>query len=131
MCSGRMRGDLKRLLLADSLVRVGMRLYMTFTPLCVLNVLKRGYVEWGSLRSLVAVTSIMTYIPAAMLADRAGRHSRRPFIAATFHPGQRYQCSRVSVVRSGRYIVSAQYAIRGSLDSINARDRIASRWKES
>ena len=79
-----MRGDLKRLLLADSLVRTGMRLYITFTPLYVLNVLERGYVEWGSLRSLVAVTSIITYIPAAKLADRAGRHSRRPFIAAAF-----------------------------------------------
>ncbi|MFC1718897.1 MFS transporter [Candidatus Poribacteria bacterium] len=79
-----MRGDLKRLLLADSLARTGMRLYMTFTPLYVLNVLGRGYVEWGSLQSLMAVTSIITYIPAAKLADRAGRHSRRPFIAATF-----------------------------------------------
>jgi MFS family permease len=79
-----MRVDLKRLLLADSLARAGMRLYMTFTPLYVLNVLGRGYVEWGSLRSLVAVTSIITYIPTAKLADRAGRHSRRPFIAATF-----------------------------------------------
>jgi MFS family permease len=80
----RMRGDLKRLLLADALVRVGMRSYMTFTPLYVLNVLERGYVEWGSLQSLVAVTSIITYIPVAKLADRTGRHSRRPFIAATF-----------------------------------------------
>jgi MFS family permease len=79
-----MRGDLKRLLLADSLARAGMRLYMTFTPLYVLNVLGRGYVEWGSLQSLVAVTAIVTYIPVAKMADRAGRHSRRPFIAATF-----------------------------------------------
>jgi len=79
-----MQGDLKRLLLADSLARMGSRLYMTFTPLYVLNVLKRGYVEWGSLQSLVAVTSIITYIPVAKLADRTGRHSRRPFITATF-----------------------------------------------
>lgn len=79
-----MRVDLKRLLLADALARMGSRLYMTFTPLYVLNVLKRGYVEWGSLQSLVAITSIITYIPVAKLADRTGRHSRRPFIAATF-----------------------------------------------
>jgi MFS family permease len=50
----------------------------------VLNVLGRGYVEWGSLQSLVVVTAIVTYIPVAKMADRAGRHSRRPFIAATF-----------------------------------------------
>ena len=78
------RSDLKRLLLADSLVRIGSRLYMTFTPLYVLNILGRGYVEWGSLQSVVAITSIITYIPTAKLADRSGRASRRPFIAATF-----------------------------------------------
>ena len=78
-----MRNDLKRLLLADSLARIGQRLYMTFIPLYVLNVLERGYQEWGLLQSLAATTSIITYIPAAKLADRAGRASRRPFIAAT------------------------------------------------
>jgi hypothetical protein len=76
--------DLRHLLLADCLVRTGSRLYLTFIPLYVLNILKRGYVEWGSLQSLAAATSIITYIPIAKLADRAGRSSRRPFIAATF-----------------------------------------------
>lgn len=79
----RMRNDLKRLLLADSLARIGQRLYMTFIPLYVLNILKRGYEEWGLLQALIAITSIITYIPASKLADRAGRASRRPFIAAT------------------------------------------------
>ncbi len=79
-----MRSDLKRLLLADSLVRIGARLYMTFTSLYILNILGRGYVEWGSLQSVVAMTSIITYIPTAKLADRSGRASRRPFITATF-----------------------------------------------
>ena len=79
-----MRGQLKRLLLADCLVRVGCRLYMGFIPLYILNVLRRGYVEWGSLQALVGVTAILMYIPAAKLADRAGRASRRPFVTATF-----------------------------------------------
>jgi MFS family permease len=76
--------SLKQLLLADCLVRMGSRLYMTFIPLYVLNILKRGYVEWGSLQSVAAATSIITYIPIAKLADRAGSASRRPFIAVTF-----------------------------------------------
>ena len=78
------RVDLKRLLLADSLVRIGARLYMTFTSLYILNILGRGYVEWGTLQSVVAITSISIYIPTAKLADRSGRASRRPFITATF-----------------------------------------------
>jgi len=79
-----MRGELKRLLLADSVVRIGSGLHMIFVPLYVLNVLKRGYVEWGSLLSLMTATSVIMYIPAAKLADRAGRASRRPFVGATF-----------------------------------------------
>lgn len=79
-----MAGELKRLLLADSLVRVGSSLYMGFIPLYILNVLGRGYVEWGSLQAVVAATSIVMYIPAAKLADRRGRSSRRPFVTATF-----------------------------------------------
>jgi MFS family permease len=79
-----MRNDLKRLLLADSLARIGQRLYMIFIPLYVFDVLKSGYYEkWGLLQSLVGITSIITYIPTAKLADRSGRASRRPFIAAT------------------------------------------------
>ncbi len=78
-----MGGELKRLLLADSLVRVGSRLYIGFIPLYILNVLRRGYVEWGSLQAVMAATSILLYIPAAKLADRGGRASRRPFVTAT------------------------------------------------
>jgi len=79
-----MPGDLKRLLSADCLVRFGSRLYLTFSPLYVLNVLGRGYVEWGSLQALATATSVVMYIPAAKLADRAGRSSRRPFVGVTF-----------------------------------------------
>jgi len=79
-----MRSDLKRLLLADCLIRIGSGMHMTFVPLYVLNVLSRGYVEWGALLSLMTATSVIMYIPAAKLADRAGRFSRRPFVGATF-----------------------------------------------
>lgn len=79
-----MRSDLKRLLLADCLIRIGSRVYLIFIPLYVLNVLGRGYVEWGWLQSLMTATSVIMYIPAAKLADRAGRASRRPFVGATF-----------------------------------------------
>jgi len=79
-----MAGDMKRLLLADSLIRIGSGLYLTFLPLYVLNVLGQGYVQWGWLLSLTTATSVIMYVPAAKLADRAGRVSRRPFVAATF-----------------------------------------------
>jgi len=79
-----MGAELKRLLLADCLIRIGTRIYMTFVPLYVLNVLGRSYVEWGSLQSLQVLTSVALYIPAAKLSDRGGRRSRRPFVAATF-----------------------------------------------
>lgn len=79
-----MHSDLKRLLLADSVVRIGSNLHMIFVPLYVLNVLKRGYLEMGSLLSLMTATSVIMYIPAAKLADRTGQASRRPFVATTF-----------------------------------------------
>lgn len=79
-----MNAELKRLLLADCLIRIGTRMYMTFVPLYVMNVLGRGYVEWGSLQSLQVLTSVALYLPAAKLSDRAGRRSRRPFVTATF-----------------------------------------------
>jgi len=79
-----MRGDIKRLLLADCVVRIGSGLHMFFVPLYVLNVLERGYVEMGSLLSLMTATSVIMYIPAAKLADRTGQGSRRPIVGTTF-----------------------------------------------
>ncbi|MHC4712527.1 MAG: MFS transporter [Planctomycetota bacterium] len=79
-----MSAEMRRLLLADSLIRIGTRMYMTFVQLYVLNVLGRGYIEWGSLQSLQALTSVVVYLPVAKLSDRAGRKGRRPFVGATF-----------------------------------------------
>ncbi len=78
-----MKGELKGLLLADSLVRFGDRMFEMFLVLYVINVLGRGFVEFGSLLALRTATSVLLYIPVSKLADRAGRASRRPFILAT------------------------------------------------
>ncbi len=78
-----MKGELKGLLLADSLVRFGDRMFQMFLVLYVINVLGRGFVEFGSLLALRTATSVLLYIPVAKLADRAGRASRRPFVLAT------------------------------------------------
>jgi len=78
-----MKRELKGLLLADSLVRFGDRMFQMFVVLYVINVLGRGFVEYGSLMALAAATSVVLYIPVAKLADRAGQASRRPFVLAT------------------------------------------------
>ena len=80
----RMKAELRGLLMADCLVRFGDRVFMSFLVLYVINVLGRGFVEYGSLLALQAATSVVLYIPVSKLADRAGRASRRPFVLATF-----------------------------------------------
>jgi len=78
-----MKRELKGLLLADSLVRFGDRMFQMFLVLYIINVLGRGFVEYGSLLALAAATSVVLYIPVAKLADRAGQASRRPFVLIT------------------------------------------------
>jgi len=79
-----MKGELKRLLLADCLVRFGDRMFGPFVVLYIIDVVGRGLFEFGSLQALAAATSVVLYIPVAKLADRAGRASRLPFVVATF-----------------------------------------------
>lgn len=76
-----MSPDLKRLLLADCLVRFGIGIATIYVVLYVLNVLGASPTRYGLLISLQMTISITGYIPAARLADRFGR---RPFISATF-----------------------------------------------
>ncbi len=72
---------LKRLLLADCLVRFGSNLSTLFVVLWVLNVHRGSPVEFGALTSLQMLTAILVYLPAAYLSDRWGR---QPLILATF-----------------------------------------------
>ncbi len=72
---------LKRLLLADCLVRFGSNLVAVYVILWVMNVHGKTSVEFGALTSLQMAVAIAGYLPAAYLADRWGR---QPFILATF-----------------------------------------------
>jgi MFS family permease len=76
-----MPGSLKRLLLADCLVRFGSNVAAIYVVLWVINVQGKTPFEFGALTSLQMVTAIAGYLPAAYLADRWGR---QPFILAAF-----------------------------------------------
>jgi len=72
---------LRRLLMADCLVRFGSNLAAVYVVLWVINVHGKTPLGFGALTSLQMVTAIGGYVPAAYLADRWGR---QPFILATF-----------------------------------------------
>ncbi len=72
---------LRRLLLADCLVRFGSNLTAVYVVLWVINEHGKSPLEFGALTSLQMLTAILGYLPAAHLADRYGR---QPFILATF-----------------------------------------------
>jgi MFS family permease len=72
---------LKRLLLAESLVRMGQGLAEIFVVLYVTNVLGLTAATFGTLVAVRMATSILVYLPVATLADRSGR---LPFVVASF-----------------------------------------------
>jgi MFS family permease len=72
---------LKRLLLAESIVRMGQGLAEIFVVLYVTNVLGLTAATFGTLVALRMATSILVYLPVATLADRQGR---MPFVVASF-----------------------------------------------
>jgi MFS family permease len=72
---------LKRLLLAESIVRTGQGLAEIFVVLYITNVLGLSAATFGTLVALRMATSILVYIPVAKLADQRGR---TPFVVASF-----------------------------------------------
>ncbi len=72
---------LRRLLVADCLVRFGSNLAALYVVLWVINRYGRTTFEFGALTSLQMIVAIAGYLPAAYLADRWGR---QPFVLATF-----------------------------------------------
>src|SRR5882724_109915 len=72
---------LKRLLLTESIVRIGQGLAEIVVVLYVTNVLGLTAATFGALVALRMATSILAYIPVATLADRQGR---TPFVMAGF-----------------------------------------------
>jgi MFS family permease len=74
-------GQLRRLLLADILVRTCEGLVDVFLVIYALDIVGIGAPQYGVLVSVQMITSILCYLPAARLADRVGR---RPLVIATF-----------------------------------------------
>jgi MFS family permease len=72
---------LKRLLLAESIVRTGQGLAEIFVVLYIINILELTAATFGTLVALRMATSILVYIPVAALADRQGR---MPFVVLSF-----------------------------------------------
>lgn len=72
---------LKRLLAADILARWAEGIPKVFVIFFVIDVLRRGAVEFGTLTSVQMIASTLVYLPVARMADRL---NRRPFVLLTF-----------------------------------------------
>ena len=72
---------LRRLLLADILVRTCEALVDVFLVIYALDIVGIGAPQYGFLVSIQVTTSILCYLPAARLADRIGRG---PLVITTF-----------------------------------------------
>jgi MFS family permease len=77
----RLHGSLKRLLVADVLVRLCEGLPEVFLVVWALETLRLSPAQFGVATSVLTVTSIVSYFPAALLA---GRIEKKPFVVATF-----------------------------------------------
>src|SRR5262245_10118531 len=77
----RMPAALKRLLVADCLVRFGEAIAASFIVLYVTNVLGYSTPVFGMLYALQQAVSLVMYLPSGKLAELTGR---RPLIALTF-----------------------------------------------
>jgi MFS family permease len=77
----RMPPQLKRLLVAECLVRFGEAIAAAFIVLYVTNVLGHSAPAFGTLYALQQAVSLVMYLPSGRLADLTGR---RPLIALTF-----------------------------------------------
>jgi len=73
--------SLKRLLVADIIIRACEGMAAIFVILYATNIIGIGIDTFGILVAIQVVTSILVYIPSARIADRIGR---KPFVVATF-----------------------------------------------
>jgi MFS family permease len=77
----RLHASLRRLLLADCLVRLCEGLPGVFLVIWALEVVKVSALEFGLLTSILTLSSILSYVPAAALAERV---ERKPFVVLTY-----------------------------------------------
>src|SRR5215470_6985006 len=77
----RLHPTLKRLLAADCLIRLCEGLPDVFLVVWALEVLRVSPSQFGLANSVLMATAILSYFPAAMLAERL---EKKPFVIATF-----------------------------------------------
>ncbi|MEX1071760.1 MAG: MFS transporter [Anaerolineales bacterium] len=76
-----MSPNLKRLLVADILVRFCEQIPYAFVVLWAVNVIGITAFQFGLLTSIEMVTAMLIYIPVAYLADRS---TKKPYVVLTF-----------------------------------------------
>jgi len=72
---------LRRLLVSDILIRFCEQIPYAFVVLWVMDILRKGALEFGWLTAIEMGTSMLLYIPVAYFSDRA---ERKPFVLVTF-----------------------------------------------
>jgi MFS family permease len=77
----RLHPALRRLLVADCLVRLCEGLPDVFLVLWALEVVRISPTRFGLLTSILMSTAIVSYLPATLLADRA---EKKPFVVLTY-----------------------------------------------
>lgn len=78
---GAMSGKMRRLLVADILVRFCEQIPYAFVVVWVVNVLGISPVQFGLLTGIEMATAMLIYVPIAYLADRS---TKKPFVVLTF-----------------------------------------------
>ena len=110
---------LRRLLLSDVFVRTCEGLVDVFVVLYAINVVGVSAPQYGALVAVQMVTAILVYLPAARLADRAGR---KPFVIATF---MAFSLFPLAVAASGSFGALALAFVVGGLREIGEPARKA------
>ncbi len=73
--------SLKNLLVSDILIRFCEQIPYAFVVLWVMDILKKGALEFGWLTAIEMGTAMLLYIPVAYFSDKA---ERKPFVVITF-----------------------------------------------
>ena len=112
-------GPLRWLLASDIFIRTCEGLVDVFLVLYAINVVGIGAAEYGVLIGVQMTTSILSYLPAARLADRLGR---KPFVIATFVA---FAAFPVAVVLSHDFVTLVLAFVVGGLREIGEPARKA------
>jgi MFS family permease len=115
----RLHPDLKRLLVADCLIRLCEGLPGVFLVIWALEVVHVSAPQFGLLQSVMMTTAILSYVPAATLAERA---EKKPFVLLTFFF---FTLFPLAVVLSRSFVALAVAYVIGGLREIGEPARKA------